>query len=784
MQDILSKLNEVQQEAVLYNDGPSLVIAGAGAGKTRVLTYKIAALLKLGYKPQNLLALTFTNKAAREMKSRIAQTINEKEVGQLWMGTFHSIFSRILRIDGDVLGFNSNYTIYDQTDARNRIKQIVKDLELDDKKYDAKKIQWRISSLKNRLITPTSYQNKNEERFVDIGMPRLGEIYRIYMNDCHRDNVMDFDDILLYTNVLFRDYKDILKKYQELFQFVLVDEYQDTNLAQHVIIQKLCEKHHHICVVGDDAQSIYSFRGANIENILHFKDYYPEYRLFKLEQNYRSTQNVVNVANSLISKNAGQIKKNVFSNNEVGNKVKVIATDSDDFESSRVCDILKRDLKGFKYEDSAILYRTRAQSRKFEESLLKNGIPYVIYGGLSFFDQKVVKDILAYFRLIVNLNDEEALLRAIKYPRKGIGDTTLSKIREISIEKNLSMWNVISDLVGNNVDIGAAAIKRIYAFRDKIEALTKEVDIVDAYSLATRVVKDFGLLEELAREQSEEGKENLKVADEVLHSVYDFIQEHQEDNDSAVSIADYLQSVSLLTDMDTKQSKNKNVVTLMTIHSSKGLEFKNVIVVGLEEELFPSGIAMREGELEEERRLFYVAITRAEKNCFITYARSRFRNGKTYYPSPSRFLGDIDSSLLDFEESSNNFGNSSKRFFYNSSSDNNEFDFYKFRGKKSPQISGFNANNRPSYGSQSTTTVSITPTQSRGSLKRITTTTQEPDAPNLSGFEVGEKVLHERFGKGIISNIENLGNDYKLTILFDQMGERNILKKYANLKKI
>ncbi len=784
MQDILSKLNEVQQEAVLYNDGPSLVIAGAGSGKTRVLTYKIAVLLKLGYKPQNLLALTFTNKAAREMKDRIAQTINEKEVGRLWMGTFHSIFSRILRIDGDVLGFNRNYTIYDQTDAKNRIKQIIKNLNLDDKKYDAKKIQWRISSLKNRLITPTSYQNNNEERLADLEMPRLGEIYRIYMNDCHRDNVMDFDDILLYTNVLFRDYKDILEKYQELFRFVLVDEYQDTNLAQHIIIKKLCEKHHHICVVGDDAQSIYSFRGANIENILHFKDNYPEYRLFKLEQNYRSTQSVVNVANSLISKNAGQIKKNVFSNNEIGNKVKVIATNSDDAESSRVCDILKRDLKGFKYEDTAVLYRTRAQSRKFEESLLKNGIPYIVYGGLSFFDQKVVKDILAYFRLIANLNDEEALLRAIKYPKKGIGDTTLGKIREISIEKNLSMWNVISDLVGNNVDIGAAAIKRIYAFRDKIEDLIKEVDIVDAYSLATRVMKDFGLLEELARDQSEEGKENLKVADEVLHSVYDFIQEHQEEDDNTVSISDYLQSVSLLTDMDTKQTKDKNVVTLMTIHSAKGLEFKNVIVVGLEEELFPSGIAMREeGDLEEERRLFYVAITRAEKNCFITYARSRFRNGKMFYPSPSRFLRDIDSSLLDFEELPD-FGNSSKSSFNNSSSNNNEFDFYKFRGKKSPQINGFNANNRPSYDSRFATSVSTIATQSYGTLKRIKTTTQEPDAPNLSGFEVGEKVFHERFGKGTISNIENLGNDYKLTIQFEKMGERNILKKYANLKKI
>lgn len=782
MQEILSKLNEVQQEAVLYNDGPSLVIAGAGSGKTRVLTYKIAALLKLGYKPQNLLALTFTNKAAREMKDRIAQTIGENEASQLWMGTFHSIFSRILRIDGDVLGFNRNYTIYDQTDAKNRIKQIVKNLNLDEKKYDAKKIQWRISSLKNRLITPTSYQNNADEKFLDIEMPRLGEIYRIYMNDCHRDNVMDFDDILLYTNVLFRDYKDILRKYQEHFQFVLVDEYQDTNLAQHIIIQKLCEKHHHICVVGDDAQSIYSFRGANIKNILQFKDNYPEYRLFKLEQNYRSTQNVVKVANSLIAKNAGQIKKNVYSNNEVGSKVKVIATDSDESESYRVCDIIKRDLKGFNYEDTAILYRTRAQSRKFEEAFLKTGIPHVIYGGLSFFDQKVVKDILAYFRLIVNLNDEEALLRTIKYPRKGIGDTTLSKIREISIEKNLSMWDIISDLVGNNVELGAAAIKRIYTFRDKIEAMAKEADTVDAYTLATRIVKDFGLLEELARDKSEEGKEDLKVADEVLHSIYDFIQERQEDGDSAVSITDYLQSVALLTDMDTKQSKDKNVVTLMTIHSAKGLEFKNVIIVGLEEELFPSSMAIREGGLEEERRLFYVAITRAEKNCFITYAGSRFRNGATFYPSPSRFINDIDPNLLDFEESSN-LGGFSRRSFSSSTSNDNDFDFYKFRGKKNPQDSGFNANSRPAY-SRPTPTVSTMPTQSRGPLKRISTTPQVTDAPNNSGFEVGEKVVHERFGRGTISNIENLGNDYKLTIQFEQMGERKILKKYANLTKL
>lgn len=780
MNEILNQLNEVQREAVLYNDGPSLVIAGAGSGKTRVLTYKVAALLKQGYLPHNILAITFTNKAANEMKQRISNIVGSLEARSIWMGTFHSIFARILRIEADALKFTSDFTIYDTADTKSRLREIIKTLGLDDKKYSVKKVSSRISQLKNSLVTPNGYEKNASMTFFDADMPKFGTIYRMYMNDCHRSNAMDFDDILLYTNVLFRDHPEILAKYQELFQFVLVDEYQDTNFSQHLIVTKLCEKHHKICVVGDDAQSIYSFRGANIKNILQFKDNYPEYKLFKLEQNYRSTQNIVNAANSLISKNPNQIKKQVFSENAQGSKIKVRSAENDTIESMKVCDILRNDLYNFEYQDTAVLYRTKAQSRKLEESFRKAQIPYKIYGGMSFYDHKVVKDILAYFRLIVNHNDEEAFKRAVKYPKKGIGDTSLEKIRKISNEQNVSLWEVISDPLKYNLEISAATIKRISHFREEIEKMSEIYQQSDAYTMAIDVVKKFGILEDLSQDTSEEGKENKKLADEVLVGIHEFVESEEGlEDDETPNLAMYLRTVALLTSMDQGDNGNSNVVTLMTVHCAKGLEFKNVIISGMEEDLFPSSMSQNEGNIEEERRLFYVAITRAEQNCFITYAKERFQNGRTVFPSHSRFLDDIDPRFLELPK------DFSVSFL---TSTDKDFDFYKFRSSGQ----SFNSKNIPSYRShkeedfiKEEDVPNISPQTKK--LKKIqpeASVINENDDMKKSGFSIGNIVFHERFGKGEISQIEAMGGDFKLTIQFEKEGEKKILKKYANLKKL
>ncbi len=781
MEEILKQLNDVQKEAVLYNSGPSLVVAGAGSGKTRVLTYKIAALLEQGYAPNNILAITFTNKAANEMKQRIAHVIGEKNARILWMGTFHSIFARILRIEGSVLGFSSAFTIYDTNDSKSRLKSVVRDLNLDEKKYDPKKILWRISSLKNALITPSAYEKNAAEKSVDSNIPRLGLVYKTYMNECHRANAMDFDDILLYTNVLFRDYPEILAKYQDIFKYVLVDEYQDTNFSQHLIVSKICEKHHKVCVVGDDAQSIYSFRGANINNILHFKDNYPEYRLFKLEQNYRSTQNIVWAANSLIAKNEKQIAKNVFSKNEVGSKIKVFETESDTHESEKICDILRWELRSDDFQDTAILYRTKAQSRKIEETLLKNRIPYFIYGGMSFYELKVVKNIFAYFRLIVNPYDEEAFKRAVKYPKKGIGDTTIEKITQAAKEKNTSVWDILSDSLGNGLDLSAATIKRVQSFKSKIDELAELASSTDAYTLSDRVFHDFGIIEELNLDQSADGKEEQRLAEEVRNSIHDFI-EANDDEDGNIGIGNYLSSVALMTELDNNGTQQeKNAVTMMTVHSAKGLEFKNVIIAGMEEGLFPTQMSYNENNIEEERRLFYVALTRAEQRCFITYANQRFRNGITQWSAHSSFLDDIDPKFLELPK---NFNKKS------SQKPDDDFDFYRFRRNSfSGNQYGFNDNSTPHYRSYEREKPQYSqPTRpSNPSLKKIATqptTATQADLPNHSGYEVGEVVEHERFGKGTITNIEAMGGDYKISINFDMGGEKKILKKYANLKKI
>lgn len=791
MEEILRQLNDNQKEAVLYNDGPSLVVAGAGSGKTRVLTYKIAALLKQGYKPYNILAITFTNKAANEMKSRIASIVGEFEARQLYMGTFHSTFSKILRADGAPLGFTKDYTIYDTDDSKSKIKEIIKEMGLNDKEYTAKKVLSRISKLKNDLVTPNSYDKRFDLQETDRrqNMPRLKEVYRIYMNQCHRANAMDFDDILLYTNVLFRDYPEILAKYQDRFKFILVDEYQDTNFSQHLIVKKLAESHHRLCVVGDDAQSIYSFRGANIENILRFKDNYPEYRLFKLEQNYRSTPNIVDAANSLIAKNKGQIKKHIYSEKPSGSKIKAFSSFSDQEESNIVGNIVGKLSKDYEFKDFAILYRTNAQSRLLEEAFRKRAIPYRIYGGKSFYQRKIVRHILTYLRLIINHNDEEAFKRAVKFPKKGIGDTTIDKINTHANQLELPYWEILSDPIGYNLDLGPAAIKKVTAFREIIDKFSAIASTTDAYSLTDRVLKECGIIEELSRDQSEEGKDDLKLAEEVLTGIHEFCESRREEEGIEIStIADYLQTVSLLTDQDTDNDANGNKVTLMTVHAAKGLEFKNIVVVGLEEELFPSDMNMdSESGIEEERRLFYVAITRAEENCFITYAKSRFHNGRTIYTSPSRFLSDIDSQYIELPV---DFRNTEER-------SNNDFDFSRFRNQSSSSF-GFNSSNRPNYSqnnsygrasSNSTSAAWSSPTPKSDytaptRLKKVTATSTPSATASTSNcsFQVGTRVKHERFGIGTITGIESMGTDFKISINFENLGEKKILQKYAKLE--
>lgn len=790
MEEILKQLNESQKEAVLYNDGPSLVVAGAGSGKTRVLTYKIAALIQQGYLPYNILAITFTNKAANEMKNRIAKIVGDQVARQIWMGTFHATFSRILRTEGSVLGFTKDFTIYDTDSSKSKIKDIIKELGLNDKEYTPKKVLSRISKLKNDLVTPNAYDKRFDLQEKDRGqnIPRLKEVYRIYMNQCHRSNAMDFDDILLYTNVLFRDYPEILMRYQNLFKFVLVDEYQDTNFSQHLIIKKLTDVHHKLCVVGDDAQSIYSFRGANIENILRFKDNYPEYRLFKLERNYRSTCNIVNAANSLIGKNKGQIKKHIYSEKAEGSKIKIFSSTSDTEESNIVGNLVKQMQATYELQDIAILYRTNAQSRLLEEALRKRTIPYKIHGGKSFYQRKVVKDILTYLRLIINHNDEDAFKRAAKYPRKGIGDTTLDKINELANKNDLTYWEIISDPIGYNLDLGASAIKKLAQFRTQIEDFSALTASVDAYKLTDRIVKECGIMEDLSKDQSEEGKDNMKLAEELLSGIHEFCESQKEEYGIEIStISDYLQSVSLLTDQDTDKAEDINKVTLMTVHAAKGLEFKNVLIVGLEEELFPSDMNLdTEAGIEEERRLFYVAITRAEENCIITYARSRFRNGRTLYTSPSRFLSDIDEKFLELPSDFLNRGNR----------ENLEFDFNKFNNFNSHGY-GFNSSNRPSYAQYSNTRStssyshvstpvekSVAPPSSK--FKKVATTVSNSASTPTTNceYQIGNRVRHERFGMGNITNIEAMGNDFKITISFDNSGEKKILLKYAKLEVI
>lgn len=774
MEEYLNQLNESQREAVVYNEGPSLVIAGAGSGKTRVLTYKIAYLVHLGLAPQSILALTFTNKAAREMKERIAAITGEQTARRLWMGTFHSIFSRILRYEAEHIGYPSNFTIYDTTDSKSLLKAIMKEMQLDDKVYRPGMVQSRISNAKNALVTWKAYEQSKElmQHDIDSKVPLLREIYKRYQNRCQQAGAMDFDDLLLQTNILFRDHPQVLEKYRGFFQFVLVDEYQDTNFAQHLIVQKLCEQHRRICVVGDDAQSIYSFRGANIDNILQFKNQYPGCRIFKLERNYRSTQNIVNAANSLIHKNKEQIQKNVYSEKEEGSKVRVSASYSDYEEGYAVASAINdmRLRRDYDYADFAILYRTNAQSRILEEALRKRGIPYKIYGGLSFYQRKEIKDIISYFRLIVNPHDEEAFKRVINYPSRGIGDTTVGKLISAATENNVSLWTVLNAPIDYALPINSGTAKKLTDFREMMERFMEQNIRLSAEELAAIVVKESGLVSTLFQDRSVEGISKQENLQELLKGIAEFCELRREEGVEQVSLADFLSEVSLLTDQDNDKDEQANKVTMMTVHAAKGLEFRNVFVVGLEEDLFPSQMSKDNPRaVEEERRLFYVAITRAEENCVLTYAKSRFRNGQSAMCSPSRFLKDIDVQFLDLpaDPSADTFAAARERF-------------------QRPAFTSPFQQPRAMEKEEATFVSPVAQAAQRQRLTKVETATSTPmasstPASDLSGLRVGAKVRHDRFGEGEVVAIEGDGGNAKATVSFTHFGQKQLLLKFARL---
>lgn len=772
MEEYLKELNTQQREAVIYTDGPSLVIAGAGSGKTRVLTYKIVHLLSHGYEPWRILALTFTNKAAREMRERIEALVGSSTASKLWMGTFHSIFARILRQHADRLGFKSSFTIYDAADSKSLIKSIIKEMDLDDKIYKPSTVASAISTAKNALISPHDYARSVDIMEVDrrARRPRLHEIYRAYCNRCFVAGAMDFDDLLYYTNVLLRDNADILRHYQEFFRYILVDEYQDTNFAQHLIVTQLCKGNRNLCVVGDDAQSIYSFRGANIRNILNMGNAYPDLRIFKLEQNYRSTQNIINAANSLIDKNTEQIRKQVFSNNDVGARIEVVQSYSDYEESFLVSNRLSQ-LKmqtRDSYEEFAILYRTNAQSRILEESLRKRNIPYRIYGGLSFYQRKEIKDAIAYFRLAINPDDDEALKRVINYPARGIGDTTVNKVLRCAIDNGVSAWQVLSDLEQYNPGVNSGTAKKLTAFHDMISGfIIANEQSDDAETLARKIIAETRLLSSLLTDSTPESISKRENLEELLTGVHNFVEERREEGIENVSLTDFLGEVSLATDQD-QQDFSEERVTLMTVHAAKGLEFSNVFIVGVEENLFPSAMSCSSlAEIEEERRLLYVAITRAKRFCMMSYASSRFRNGQTQTTTASRFIKDIDVRYLALG-SGNDFAEREQMV--------NPVDNYR----------------------QSTRT--ITPPRSMRPITPPSTRRPVfmPDAPQSkspqqqssnythSVDELREDMLieHSRFGMGRIVKIDRSGTDPRIVVEFNNTEQKTLLLKFAKFNII
>lgn len=842
--DLLNDLNESQRKAVEYIDGPSLVIAGAGSGKTRVLTYKIAYLLQQGVKPWSIMALTFTNKAAREMKERIGKLVGQELAQHLYMGTFHSIFSRILRAEAQHIGFTNNFTIYDESDSRSLIKTIVKEMELDEKVYKPASVHSRISMAKNNLMSAENYARDKELYQADqrAKMPRVGEVFITYVQRCQQANAMDFDDLLTLTFKLFQEHEDIRKKYADRFDFLLVDEYQDTNHAQMRIVMQLCKEKERVCAVGDDSQSIYSFRGANIDNILSFQSRFKEARLFKLEQNYRSTQSIVEAANSLIKHNSNQIPKNVYSKNDKGESLIYKPAYSDKEEALIVCREIKRIKRqdDCQYSDFAILYRTNAQSRSFEEEFRKQGIPYRIYGGLSFFQRKEIKDVIAYFRLVANPDDEEAFKRIINYPARGIGNTTVAKIAACALDNHVSFWQVISSPEHYGLGVNKGTLAKLESFRLMISGFVEKSASMNAFDLGDTIVKESGISADIYKSGSRDPEdlarqENLE---ELLGGMQSFVEEcREEGREQEAYLTDYLQGVALLTDLDSKGDDDEPRVSLMTVHASKGLEFPTVFVVGLEENIFPSAIVSTLRELEEERRLLYVAITRAEKHCVLTSAKNRFRYGKMEFGNPSRFIKEIDSAFIqedsEMPHDDNGFGSSGYgrggygnggyggRMPWDNHSISSQFkpdrkdysdgeDDFRTNGRGGYRTSGrddFRSSSRDDFGSSSRDDFRTSGRSGSGLDSRFKSVRGLEAARRIMGSSSsslgssssssgsafgsstssagsgrlveGAKIEHQRFGVGTVLKLEGSGENAKATVQFVNSGTKQLLLKFA-----
>lgn len=754
----LNELNPSQRAAVEYNDGPQLVIAGAGSGKTRVLTYKIAYLLEHGVKAGNILALTFTNKAAREMKSRIAALVGDSVARYLWMGTFHSICSKILRQEAELLGYTRDFTIYDTTDSKSVIKHIVKDMQLDEKQYKTNVVLSRISLAKNHLQSPTAYSSNREftmqDRFERI--PEMSRIYMEYNRRLKACNAMDFDDLLFYTNTLFKKHEDVLRKYQDIFQYLLVDEYQDTNYSQYLIVKRLAEPQNRICVVGDDAQSIYSFRGANIENILTFQKGYEAAQLFKLERNYRSTQTIVNAANSLIRHNRGQIPKAVYSELTLGEKLTLCTYMSDRDEAQAVASQIKLlHRQGTDFDHVAIMYRTNAQSRVIEDELRHLSIPYRIYGGTSFYQRKEIKDAIAYFRLSLNPHDNEAFARIINYPLRGIGETTVMKIREASRNAACSMMEVVNDPVATKLDVSAATQKKLSTFAELISSFAAVADTLDAYEFADRVLRESGVMRDAKADTSQEGVARLENLQEMLSGIHEFVEQRMREDIAFTPMADFLSEVSLLTDQDENLDDKQSRVTLLTVHAAKGLEFGTTFIVGLEENLFPSQFCQAPKEIEEERRLLYVAITRSMERCYLTNARQRFRNGQVVFSAPSRFIKDIDSCYIQQLQSMQSTSFVSKSYV-----------------KTTPKPI---ASSSTSLDSNSKL-VSIS--------RNVGTSAAKTRKEVRSEWKKNDRVHHKVFGDGLVLDVYRENDNDKIDIQFDNAGKKTLLLTYAKLSRI
>ena len=804
------ELNGAQLDAVRYLDGPSLVIASAGSGKTRVLTYKIAYLLENGFEPWSILALTFTNKAANEMKERIAARVGERAASMLWMGTFHSVFSKILRREAHHIGYDPQFTIYDQSDSRSLVKSIIKDMQLDDKVYKPNAVAERISSAKSNLISASDYENdqglRNDDKKARI--PAVYEIYKRYTERCRLANAMDFDDLLVNTYRLFKDFPDVRLQYVERFRYVLVDEFQDTNYVQACIVWQLTQERKAVCVVGDDAQSIYSFRGANIGNILGFTERYGGAEIFKLEQNYRSTRMIVNAANSLIAKNSQQIKKNVYSERGDGTPLELYPAYSDleevEIVANKIAELRRRE--GLGYSDFAILYRTNAQSRVFEEAFRRRGFPYRIFGGLSFYQRKEVKDVIAYFRLICNKNDEEAFKRIINYPARGIGDKTVQKVKDLALERGLSLWQVLADPFLCGMEVNKGTLAKLMQFTGMIEGFSKLAEEKNAIEVARAVVKDSGIREELYRDMSVEGKSRQENLEALMAAIEDFVEMHLEEGNEQNGLSDFLSEVSLMSDLENEDNGDGERITLMTVHSAKGLEFPTVFIVGLEEDLFPnSGARESLREMEEERRLLYVAITRAKDHCIMSFAKSRYKYGQFGFCEPSCFIKEINPAYIVmpngsgvqqrpqqqqsfrsggmFGATNNNYGRRSAYGYGQEENGRPQFS----RSTAQPSASGRSAvpqrNNEPATGAAGAPSYSSRP----ANLYRVSDVQRfsQGSAGSIQpGISVGAIVQHERFGVGEVQATEGVGENAKATIKFQNAGVKTLLLKFAKLKII